>query len=473
MLVSSIEHGKRVIARLSAYPWFAFDTETEARPPFAKDDALVIGRARILVWSACYRGESYCFPTAHFDPKFPTMHEWADLLRPLFSNREQVKVMHNANYDVNVLRHSVHLRQIRNLYDTMIACWLANNSIGKGLKERAPLYGRHLRTTSTIDFTDLAALAEYAEQDVVQTDEMFQMQRFRKIVRLGRVTVLGPKGAEVVRPVLPPGTITVARESLPNFEKVFYFTQELPILRATLRAEHRGFPVNLTLLRDIRFRLSKDRHALVKKIYRWAGQEFNLNAGQQFVKILHRLGVDTPYLTAKGKASVSAAALYKMQDCHDIIKDKLAYNKLQKMQSVYVGDPDVDGDLGIEHFVTPLGSRIHCTLNTVGAVTGRMCVTGDTLVQTNNRQVSIIELISDNENKVEVTATSHTGNEQPVIRSWRNGVQEVFELETDSGRRIRCTAEHKFLTPRGWVALKDLQPGDEIFESEDQGPDQI
>lgn len=386
MLVQDINHGKRVIARLAKYPWIAFDTETESFLPFGKDDALVIGRARVLIWSACYLGESYSFPTSNFGSQFPTMHEWADLLRPLFANRAQAKAMHNANYDVNVLRTSVRLKVIRNLYDTMIGGWLANNSIGKGLKERAPLYGRHLRTTSTVNFAHLDELAEYAEQDVVQTDEMFQMQRFGKITRRGTITVLGPQGEEKVRPVLPPGVVKVPRESLPTFEKVFYFTQELPVLRATLRAEARGFPINLTLLRDIRSRLSKDRHTLMKKIFQWAGQEFNLNAGQQFVKVLHKLGVETPYLTEKGKPSVSAAALFKMQDCHEIVRDKLAYNKLEKMQSVYVGDPDKDGDLGLEHFASPVSSRIHCTLNTVGAVTGRMSASNPNLQQLPARQ---------------------------------------------------------------------------------------
>ncbi|MFA9431512.1 replicative DNA helicase [Egicoccus sp. AB-alg2] len=43
-----------------------------------------------------------------------------------------------------------------------------------------------------------------------------------------------------------------------------------------------------------------------------------------------------------------------------------------------------------------------------------------------------------------------------------NGTRSVFLLRTRSGRRTRATANHPFLTPRGWRQLTDLRPGDLI-----------
>ncbi len=43
-----------------------------------------------------------------------------------------------------------------------------------------------------------------------------------------------------------------------------------------------------------------------------------------------------------------------------------------------------------------------------------------------------------------------------------NGVKPVFELRTSGARRIVATGNHPFLTPRGWVHLADLRPGDEL-----------
>lgn len=39
---------------------------------------------------------------------------------------------------------------------------------------------------------------------------------------------------------------------------------------------------------------------------------------------------------------------------------------------------------------------------------------------------------------------------------------EVFELELENGLKIKCTDNHKFLTQRGYVMLKDLKDSDEI-----------
>ena len=47
--------------------------------------------------------------------------------------------------------------------------------------------------------------------------------------------------------------------------------------------------------------------------------------------------------------------------------------------------------------------------------------------------------------------------------AWFSGVKEVFELTTESGRSIRASAKHPFLTPSGeFVQLGDLQVGDEV-----------
>ncbi|NOG52148.1 MAG: hypothetical protein HND48_23960 [Chloroflexi bacterium] len=44
-------------------------------------------------------------------------------------------------------------------------------------------------------------------------------------------------------------------------------------------------------------------------------------------------------------------------------------------------------------------------------------------------------------------------------RVFMTGVKPVFKLETDEGYSVRATADHRFMTPRGWVELRDLRPG--------------
>lgn len=51
---------------------------------------------------------------------------------------------------------------------------------------------------------------------------------------------------------------------------------------------------------------------------------------------------------------------------------------------------------------------------------------------------------------------------QPIEAIYRNGVQEVFEIKTRTGRCIQATANHLFYTLIGWKPLSAFQPGDRI-----------
>lgn len=50
-----------------------------------------------------------------------------------------------------------------------------------------------------------------------------------------------------------------------------------------------------------------------------------------------------------------------------------------------------------------------------------------------------------------------------VATAWESGLKATYTLTTESGRSIRATAEHPFLTPSGWVTLGDLSIGDSVL----------
>jgi replicative DNA helicase len=47
----------------------------------------------------------------------------------------------------------------------------------------------------------------------------------------------------------------------------------------------------------------------------------------------------------------------------------------------------------------------------------------------------------------------------PIVDAWPVGTKPVFRVTTKSGRVVRCTDGHRFLTIRGWSELRDIQPG--------------
>ena len=50
----------------------------------------------------------------------------------------------------------------------------------------------------------------------------------------------------------------------------------------------------------------------------------------------------------------------------------------------------------------------------------------------------------------------------PVARAFCTGMKTVFELRTLSGRSVRATANHRFLTATGWMRIDELTVGDPI-----------
>ena len=50
----------------------------------------------------------------------------------------------------------------------------------------------------------------------------------------------------------------------------------------------------------------------------------------------------------------------------------------------------------------------------------------------------------------------------PLLSAWCSGKRITYTLTTESGREIRATATHPFLTERGWLRLRDIVPGDMV-----------
>jgi replicative DNA helicase len=51
---------------------------------------------------------------------------------------------------------------------------------------------------------------------------------------------------------------------------------------------------------------------------------------------------------------------------------------------------------------------------------------------------------------------------RPIVDAWEVGERQVFRVTARSGRTVRCTDGHRFMTTGGWRELKTLQKGDSI-----------
>lgn len=92
------------------------------------------------------------------------------------------------------------------------------------------------------------------------------------------------------------------------------------------------------------------------------------------------------------------------------------------------------------------------------------CVTGDTLIYTDQGLARAKDLYQA-QNTLKTVLDSRFGHAEGITQAsvvFRTGVKPVFKLSTQEGYRLRATEDHRVMTSRGWVEMRDLQPGDRI-----------
>lgn len=95
------------------------------------------------------------------------------------------------------------------------------------------------------------------------------------------------------------------------------------------------------------------------------------------------------------------------------------------------------------------------------------CCTGDTIIDTVDGKIELLELIKkvENNEKVDVICYDVENKKftyRKVNHAFRNGCKEIFEITLDNGCVLKCTDNHKLLTNRGWIKVCDLTQEDEI-----------
>jgi replicative DNA helicase len=93
------------------------------------------------------------------------------------------------------------------------------------------------------------------------------------------------------------------------------------------------------------------------------------------------------------------------------------------------------------------------------------CITGDSLIYLPDEGIyrRIDELIGKTGfNVLALNTETWKLEPRPVTNAFATGVKQVYTLRTTSGRSIRATANHKFLTIQGWKRLDELAPGERL-----------
>ncbi len=189
---------------------------------------------------------------------------------------------------------------------------------------------------------------------------------------------------------------------------------ELPLVSILFHMEKEGIPIDASILDEIDQKNDQEVQKLVKKIYEYAGKEFNINSPKQLASVLF----DDLNLKAGKKRSTSADVLEKLRSEHPIIDCLLAYRKFAKIKGTYID--------GLKKHIHE-DSKIHTSFNQTMTQTGRLSSSDPNLqnISVRNEEGREIRkafvapdgmvLLSADYSQIELRMLAHMANETHMI----------------------------------------------------------
>lgn len=327
VLIDTHEKLDEALKEIEKYSALAFDTETNGLDVYTAD---------LLGVSLCGEASKAWYILAK--------PEFLEKIKPLLESEKIAKYAHNAKFDIAILdRYDIYVSPVT--VDTMIAAYLINpGSRGYGLDatvfaylghEMIPiekLIGKRGKDQLTLEDVPLELVSQYACEDA---DYTFQL----------------------VEPLLKE---LKEKNNFKLFEDV-----EMPLIPVLYEMEKNGISLDTKFLEKLSEKITNELEKIDTKIYKLAGEEFNINSPAQLKKILfEKLEIPTDGLK-KTKTGISTAAgeLDKMRDLHPIIDLVSQHRELAKLLSTYVD--------ALPKLVDSNG-RIHTSFNQTVASTGRL-----------------------------------------------------------------------------------------------------
>lgn len=271
-------------------------------------------------------------------------NEILEQLRPFFESGAIEKIGQNLKYDIKVMKnYDVEVRGP--LFDTMLAHYLINPDMRHNMDVLAETYlnytpvsiteliGKKGKNQLSMRQVPLEKQTEYASEDADITLQL----------------------AHHFRPEL------VEAKTQKLFEEI-----EVPLLRVLADMETEGINLNKDFLNSLSEDLNNDIKNLEAKIYKAAGQEFNIASPKQLGEILFdklKL-VDKPKKTKTGQYSTAEDVLSYLAKDHEIIQNVLDYRGLAKLKSTYVD--------ALPNEVQQHSGRVHTDYMQTVAATGRL-----------------------------------------------------------------------------------------------------
>ncbi len=248
------------------------------------------------------------------------------------------------------------------------------------------------------------------------------------------------------------GLVGLSEQLLKDLEQenlmMLYTQVERPLTTILFEMECRGIDCDKSVLEKIGEDYTRRMDEIAKRIYEYAGHEFNVGSPKQLGEVLF----DELKLKSGRKRSTAADVLEKMRGSHPIVDEVLEYRKYSKIVSTYIE--------GLSKYI--VDGKIYTTFNQTLTTTGRLSSSDPNLqnisIKTEEgRQIRKAFIapegcwyISADYSQIELRMLAHMADEQFMIEAFRNDIDIhkrtasiIFGVEpdevTDEQRRIAKT----------------------------------
>lgn len=406
-LITDMEQLDEMLKLLDGEELIGLDTETTGIEVFGKD--YVVG----LSMSLDKADKHYYLATRHnFDAsevqQLPAGEMFAKL-KPYLENPKLKKVLHNAKFDVHMLRKDgIEVQGIE--MDCMVAMSLLNeNEPSYSLKNLATKYGKFF------GFEDKSMTYE----------ELFGKGGFEN-TPLDIGTVYACRDTHLTLKFYK--WIMEQFDRLPDLKKL-YFEIEKPITEVCIEMEKNGFLIDLEFAKQYQEELKAEVEELEQRMKQYFG-DININSNAQLSKVIYE---DLMLEDVSGSKKVDAPTLKKLASKSEGIQLLLKYRELNKLLTTYI-EP-------LPQKISEIDNRLHGQFNQTATVTGRFASSNPNLqnIPYKARQMFIAPenklIVGIDYSQIEPRFLSHISKDENFMSAYIDGRDLYSEIASSTFKK--------------------------------------
>ena len=390
-----------ILAKADDQGFFAVDTETNS---LDSQKAELVG-----VSLAVNENQAYYVPVGHKNKddkeikKQIKIEDLIKILKPYLEDETIKKVGQNIKYDLKIFKkYGIHLKSFE---DTMLLSYALDSGLNRhNLDILAKIHLDH----ENIKYKDVAGTGK----SEVTFDQVKIIDSYRYACEDADVTLK---------------LYNIFKERLVK-EKCFhvYENLEIPLVDVLARMECQGIKIDKKILSQLSETFAKNLKVLEKKIYKIAGEEFNIGSTKQLGDILYeKLKISGTKKTKKGNFATNVNVLEDLAGKgHEFPKLVLDWRQKSKLKNTYTDTLPEHIDLKTK--------RVHTSFLLAATTTGRLASSDPNLqnipIKSKEgkeiRSAFVAEsgysIISADYSQIEMRVLAHVGDVKELKKAFRN-----------------------------------------------------